>query len=265
MGEVYRARDTRLERTVAIKVLREHLSSNSDFIGRFAREAKAISALQHPNICVLYDVGREDGIDYLTMEYLEGETLAQRLARKALNLQESLRIAIEVASALDAAHRHGVVHRDLKPGNIMLTRSGAKLMDFGLAKPQGLAASAPMFSGAATITSPASPITAEGVIVGTVQYMSPEQIQGRAVDARSDLFAFGATLYEMVSGKRTFDGKTQISVCERDPREGSGAAGDSAAADASLARPAGLEMPGEGSRGPLARCRRSDLGTSVDR
>jgi serine/threonine protein kinase len=218
MGEVYRARDTRLDRTVAIKVLREHLSSNSDFVGRFAREAKAISALQHPNICVLYDVGREDGIDYLTMEYLEGETLAQRLARKPLNLQESLRIAIEVASALDAAHRHGVVHRDLKPGNIMLTKSGAKLMDFGLAKPQGLAASAPAFSAAATIT---SPITAAGMVVGTVQYMSPEQVQGREADTRSDLFAFGATLYEMVSGKRAFDGKSQISIAsailEKDP------------------------------------------------
>jgi serine/threonine protein kinase len=218
MGEVYRARDTRLDRTVAVKILR---SPNADFLARFEREAKAISALQHPNVCVLYDVGRDDAVDYLTMEYLEGETLAQRLARKPLNLAESLRIAIEVASALDAAHRHGVVHRDLKPGNIMLTKTAAKLMDFGLAKPQGLAASAPAFSGATTITTPASPITAEGIVVGTVQYMSPEQIQGRAVDARSDMFAFGATLYEMVSGKRAFDGKTQISVAsailEKDP------------------------------------------------
>jgi serine/threonine protein kinase len=198
MGEVYRARDTRLDRTVAVKVLRGHLSSNSDFLGRFEREAKTISALQHSNICVLHDVGRDDQVDFLVMEYLEGETLAQRVARKPLSLQESLRVAIEVASALDAAHRHGVVHRDLKPGNIMLTKSGAKLMDFGLAKPQGLAAAAPTFSGATTITNAASPITGEGVIVGTVQYMSPEQIQGRATDARSDLFAFGATLYEMV-------------------------------------------------------------------
>jgi len=221
MGEVYRARDTRLDRTVAIKVLRGHLSSNSDFLGRFEREAKTISALQHPNICVLHDVGRDGQVDFLVMEYLEGETLAQRLPRKPLTLHESLRIAIEVASALDAAHRHGVVHRDLKPGNIMLTKSGAKLMDFGLAKPQGLATGAPVLSGATTITKAASPITAEGVIVGTVQYMSPEQIQGREADARSDLFAFGATLYEMVSGKRAFDGKSQISVAsailEKDP------------------------------------------------
>jgi Tol biopolymer transport system component len=217
MGEVYRARDTRLDRTVAVKILR---SPHGDFLARFEREAKAISALQHPNICVLHDVGRDGQVDFLVMEYLEGETLAQRLARKPLSLDEALRVAIEVASALDAAHRHGVVHRDLKPGNIMLTKSGAKLMDFGLAKPQGLATGAPALSGAATITN-ASPITAEGVIVGTVQYMSPEQIQGREADARSDLFAFGATLYEMVSGKRAFDGKSQISVAsailEKDP------------------------------------------------
>jgi Tol biopolymer transport system component len=218
MGEVYRARDTRLDRTVAIKILR---SPHGDFLARFEREAKAISALQHPNVCVLHDVGHDADLDFLVMEYLEGETLAERIARKPLSLDEALRIAIEVASALDAAHRHGVVHRDLKPGNIMLTKSGAKLMDFGLAKPQGLAASAPTFSGAATITSPASPITGEGAIVGTVQYMSPEQIQGREADTRSDLFAFGVTLYEMVSGKRAFDGKTQISIAsailERDP------------------------------------------------
>src|SRR5215470_432436 len=135
MGEVYRARDTRLDRTVAIKVLPMHLSSNPDLRARFEREAKAISALQHANICVLHDVGSESGIDFLVMEYLEGETLAARLARKPLALDESLRIAIEITGALDAAHRHGVVHRDLKPGNIMLTKSGAKLMDFGLAKP----------------------------------------------------------------------------------------------------------------------------------
>jgi Tol biopolymer transport system component len=218
MGEVYRARDTRLDRTVAVKILR---SPQGDFLARFEREAKTISALQHPNICVLHDVGRDGQVDFLVMEYLEGETLAQRLARKPLSLDEALRIAIEVASALDAAHRHGVVHRDLKPGNIMLRKSGAKLMDFGLAKPQGLATGAPVLSGAETITNAASPITAEGVIVGTVQYMSPEQIQRGEADTRSDLFAFGATLYEMVSGKRAFDGKSQISVAsailEKDP------------------------------------------------
>jgi len=177
MGEVYRARDTRLDRTVAIKILPTHLSSNPDLRARFEREAKAISALQHAHICVLHDVGKEADIDFLVMEYLEGETLAARLARKPLSLDETLRIAIEVASALDAAHRHSVIHRDLKPGNIMLTKSGAKLMDFGLAKPHGLAGSGsmPAFSAVATLTSPPSPITTAGTVVGTVQYMSPEQ------------------------------------------------------------------------------------------
>jgi len=223
MGEVYRAKDTRLDRTVAIKVLPGHLSTNPDLRARFEREAKAISALQHANICVLHDVGKEADVDFLVMEYLEGETLAARLARKALALDEALRIAIEVADALDAAHRRGVIHRDLKPGNIMLTRSGAKLMDFGLAKPYGLAASGslPAFSAVATMTSPASPITTAGTVVGTVQYMSPEQIQGHEADARSDLFALGATLYEMLAGKRAFEGKSQLSVAsailEKDP------------------------------------------------
>jgi eukaryotic-like serine/threonine-protein kinase len=223
MGEVYRARDTRLDRTVAIKVLPAHLSLNPDLRARFEREAKAISGLQHAHICVLYDVGKEADVDFLVMEYLEGETLAARLARKPLALDETLRIAIEVAEALDTAHRHGVIHRDLKPGNIMLTKSGSKLMDFGLAKPHGLAASGsmPAFSAVATMTSPVSPITTAGTVVGTVQYMSPEQIQGQEADARSDLFALGATLYEMLAGKRAFEGKSQLSVAsailEKDP------------------------------------------------
>lgn len=214
MGEVYRARDTRLDRTVAIKVLPEHLSANPDLRARLEREAKAISQLQHANICVLHDVGSESGIDFLVMEYLEGETLSARLARKALALDEALRTAIEIAGALDAAHRHGVIHRDLKPSNIMLTKSGAKLMDFGLAKPHGIASGspAPAFSAVATMTSPVSPITATGTVVGTVQYMSPEQVLGQEVDARSDIFAFGATLYEMLTGKKAFAGKSQLSV-----------------------------------------------------
>ncbi len=225
MGEVYRGRDSRLDREVAIKVLPSHLSQNPDLRVRFEREAKAISGLQHPNICVLYDVGRQDGLDFLVMEYLEGETLAARLLRKPMTPDETLRIGIEVADALDKAHRSGIVHRDLKPGNVMLTKGGAKLMDFGLAKLQAFAGGAqsgtPAFSAVATLPSMTSPITVAGTVVGTVQYMSPEQIQGKEADARSDIFAFGAMLYEMLTGKRAFEGKSQLSVAsavlEKDP------------------------------------------------
>jgi eukaryotic-like serine/threonine-protein kinase len=209
MGEVYRARDTRLDREVAIKVLPSHLSENPEFRTRFEREARTISGLQHPNICVLYDVGRQDGVDFLVMEYLEGETLATRLARKPLTPEEILRIGIEVADALDKAHRSGIVHRDLKPGNVMLTKGGTtKLLDFGLAKLQsfgsGTQSAAPAFSAVATVASMASPVTVAGTVVGTMQYMSPEQIQGNEADARSDIFAFGAMLCEMLTGKRAF-------------------------------------------------------------
>ena len=225
MGEVYRARDTRLERTVAIKVLPSHLSSNPDLRARFEREAKAISGLQHPNICVLYDVGSQDGVDFLVMEYLEGETLYLRLARKPLTSEETSKIAIEIADALDKAHRSGIVHRDLKPGNVILTKGGAKLMDFGLAKPYGYSggpsSGAPSFSSMATMANMASPVTVAGTLVGTVQYMSPEQIQGKEADARSDIFSFGTMLYEMLTGKRAFEGKSQLSVAsailEKDP------------------------------------------------
>lgn len=232
MGEVYRARDTRLDRTVAIKVLSSHLSENPDLKQRFEREARTISALQHPHICVLYDVGHDasSGIDYLVMEYLEGETLAERLANGSLQMRDVLKIGQEVCDGLQAAHRSGIVHRDLKPGNVMLTKSGAKLMDFGLAKPlskpaaAGVGSSAPpSFTAVATISgpSPLSPITAAGSIVGTIQYMSPEQIEGKDADARSDIFALGAVLYEMTTGKRPFEGKSQISlavsILEKDP------------------------------------------------
>jgi eukaryotic-like serine/threonine-protein kinase len=219
MGEVYRARDTRLDRTVAVKVLASHLSSSPELKQRMEREGRAISSLNHPHICQLYDIGSQNGTDYLVMEFLEGETLAERLRRGAIPLAEVFKIGIAVAEALAVAHRSGIVHRDLKPGNIMLTAGGAKLMDFGLAKPLGLPAasgsgSAPSFTAAATMSgpSPLSPLTTAGSIIGTIQYMSPEQIEGKEADARSDIFAFGAVLYEMAAGKRPFSGKSQISL-----------------------------------------------------
>ena len=208
MGEVYRAKDTRLDRTVAIKILPAHLSSDPLSKQRFEREAKTISSLNHPHICVLYDVGSQDGVDYLVMECFEGETLVKRLEKGALPLEQVLKYGMQIADALDKAHRNGVVHRDLKPGNIMLTSTGAKLLDFGLAKP-----TAPL-SSAVTLTAATrnSPVTVQGTIVGTFQYMSPEQIEGKELDGRSDIFSLGAVLYEMVTGQRAFQGKSQLSV-----------------------------------------------------
>src|SRR6267143_1156955 len=207
MGEVYRARDTRLERMVAIKILPAQFSSDPIRKQRFEREAKTISSLNHPHICVLHDVGHQDGMDYLVMECVEGETLAKRLEKGPLPLDQVLKYGAQIADGLDKAHRSSVVHRDLKPGNIMLTSAGAKLLDFGLAKPAVALASA------ATLTAvQAAPVTEEGTIVGTFQYMSPEQVEGKEVDARSDIFSFGAVLYEMVTGKRAFEGKSQLSV-----------------------------------------------------
>lgn len=227
MGEVYRAKDTRLDRTVAIKILPTHLSADPEFKQRFEREARSISSLNHPHICHLYDVGSQDGTDFLVMEFLDGETLAERLRRGALPFAELLKIGMEIAEALEIAHRAGIVHRDFKPGNIMLTKSGTKLMDFGLAKPASLgtagSGSAPLLSAARTMSgaTPISPLTTAGSIVGTIQYMSPEQIEGKEADARADIFAFGAVLYEMAMGKRAFEGKSQISVAssilEKDP------------------------------------------------
>ena len=210
MGEVYRARDTRLGRDVAIKVLTSHLSSDPDLKARFEREAKAISALSHPHICHLYDIGEQDGTDYLVMELLDGETLADRLKKGPLPLKQALQYGIEIAEALEKAHSNGIVHRDLKPGNIMLTKSGAKLLDFGLAKPSPNVATAA--SGSGSMATMSKPLTVEGMIVGTSQYMAPEQLQGHEADARSDLFALGTVLYEMMTGKRAFAGKSQISV-----------------------------------------------------
>jgi serine/threonine protein kinase len=210
MGEVYRARDTRLARAVAIKILSAHLCQNAEARDRFDREARAISSLSHLNICHLYDVGQQDGASYLVMEYLEGETLADRLRKGPLSLEQVLKVGAEICDGLEKAHRSGVVHRDLKPSNIMLTKTGAKLMDFGLAKPALAAVGAG--SSSDPMATMSQPLTAEGTIVGTFQYISPEQLEGKAADARSDIFALGAVLYEMITGKRAFEGKTTAST-----------------------------------------------------
>ena len=208
MGEVYRARDTRLERIVAVKILPAHLSADPLQKQRFEREAKTISSLNHPHICTLYDVGRQDGVDFLVMECVEGETLHKRLEKGALPLEQVLKFGAQIADALDKAHRAGIVHRDLKPGNIMITPTGAKLLDFGLAKPAA-PASGMTLTVAATQT---TPVTQEGMVVGTFQYMSPEQIEGKELDGRSDIFSLGAVLYEMLTGQGAFPGRSQLSV-----------------------------------------------------
>jgi len=209
MGEVYRARDTRLDRTVAIKVLPSQLSQNPEIRQRFEREAKAISALSHPNICPLYDVGRENDVDFLVMEFLEGETLEQRLQKGPLPSEQVLRYGIEIADALEKAHRLGIVHRDLKPGNVMLTKGGAKLMDFGLAKTTSMA---PVAQALTEMTAEAKKLTAEGTILGTFQYMAPEQLEGAETSPVTDIFALGEVLYEMATGKPAFAGRTKASL-----------------------------------------------------
>jgi len=219
MGEVYRARDTRLDRIVAIKVIPTHLADRAELRERFDREAKTIASLNHPHICVLHDIGHQDGTDYLVMEYLEGEALAHRLLKGPLPLHQVLQYSIEISDALDKAHREGITHRDLKPGNIMLTKSGTKLLDFGLAKLKQEAASANV--SLSDLPTGNDPLTAQGTILGTLQYMAPEQLEGKEVDARTDTFAFGAVVYEMATGKRAFEGKTQASliakILETDP------------------------------------------------
>jgi len=231
MGEVYRARDTRLDRVVAVKILPEHLSSSGELKARFEREARAVSSLNHPHICHLYDVGSQDGTSFLVMEYLEGESLADRLRKGPLSLKQVLAFGIEIAEALAAAHRTGILHRDLKPGNIMLTSGGAKLLDFGLAKTSpALSGSAAAISGMtpstptmtiAELSSKSKDLTQRGTVVGTFQYMAPEVLQGAEADARSDVFSLGCVLYEMVTGRKAFEGKSQLSVLtailEKDP------------------------------------------------
>jgi eukaryotic-like serine/threonine-protein kinase len=212
MGEVYRAKDTRLDRIVAIKILPAHLlSANPDLKLRFEREAKTISNLSHPHICALYDIGHQDGIDFLVMEYLEGETLAQRLTKGPLPTEQVMRFGIQIADALDRAHKQGVVHRDLKPGNIMLTRSGAKLLDFGLAKMEASKVQ-PILTSVSSLPTEHKDLTAEGMILGTIQYMAPEQLEGKEADSRTDIFALGVVLYEMTTGKKAFTGKSHASL-----------------------------------------------------
>jgi Tol biopolymer transport system component len=209
MGEVYKARDTRLERTVAVKVLPQHLSSSSEVRQRFEREAKTISQLSHPHICALYDAGNQDGVEYLVMELLEGETLAERLVRGPLPPDQTLRFGSQIASALDAAHRKGIVHRDLKPSNVMLTKTGVKLLDFGLAKVLAPVSTLESLTSAPTA---AKDMTRPGMVLGTVPYMAPEQLQGKDADSRGDIFALGAVLYEMATGRKAFEGASPVSI-----------------------------------------------------
>jgi serine/threonine-protein kinase len=214
MGEVYRTRDTRLDRIVAIKILSGHLAGRAELRERFEREARTIASLNHPHICILHDIGQQDGIDYLVMEYLEGETLAERLKKGPLPIEQVLKCAIEIADALDKAHRKGVTHRDLKPGNIMLAKSGTKLLDFGLAK---LRQDALPGSPLSQLPTANEAITAQGTILGTLQYMAPEQVEGKTneIDARTDIFAFGVVVYEMATGKKAFEGSTSASVISK--------------------------------------------------
>jgi serine/threonine protein kinase len=214
MGEVYRARDSRLDRTVALKVLPERFATQPELRQRFEREARAASSLNHPHICALYDVGRQDGIDFLVMEYLEGETLADRLGRGPLPTDQVVRHGIEIAEALDKAHRQGIVHRDLKPGNVMLTKSGAKLLDFGLVKLRG-APEASAASAISALVTAERPLTAHGVVLGTFQHMAPEQLEGKEADARTDIFALGTILYEMRRAGRPSWGRARPASSRR--------------------------------------------------
>ena len=269
MGEVYKARDTRLDRTVAIKVLTAHLADDPHARERFQREARAVAALNHPHICTLHDVGSQDpstgsgqAMDFLVMEYLDGETLAERLAKGPLPLDRALQYAIQIADALDKAHRQGITHRDLKPGNVMLTTVGTKLLDFGLAKLRP-AVGAVVGMSAAPNVSPS--LTGRGTILGTLQYMAPEQLEGKPADARTDIFAFGALLYEMLTGRRAFEGTSQASlisaILSSDPPPIAVAATAQSARTGSRRQ----EVSGERPRRALAERTRSDERAEVDR
>src|SRR5258707_12916568 len=209
MGEVYRARDTRLERDVAVKVLPASLASDANLRQRLEREAKAVSKLSHPHICTLHDIGHQDGVDFLVMELVEGETLEHRLVKGPLPSDQVLRYAAQIADALAKAHKVGITHRDLKPANIMLTKSGAKLMDFGLAKQSG---PAPLATALTEMTMEQSKLTGEGTIVGTFQYIAPQQLEGKEADARTDIFALGEVIYEMAPGKPPFSGDNRATL-----------------------------------------------------
>jgi serine/threonine protein kinase len=210
MGQVFKARDTRLDRTVAIKMLPASLAADPQRRERFEREARNVSRLEHPHICPLYDVGEHEGHAYLVMQFLDGDTLAERLAHGPLTITQTLEYGIQIAEALAAAHRAGIVHRDLKPGNIMITRTGARLLDFGLARtvPGGTSVNTTLGDHAARVAG----LTTEGTILGTLSYMAPEQIDGREVDTRADVFAFGAVLFEMLTGMKAFEGETPARV-----------------------------------------------------
>jgi len=262
MGEVYRALDIQLERSVAIKVLPANLSSDPGLRQRLEREAKAVSTLNHPHICTLHDIGSQDGVDFLVMELLEGETLADRLRRGPLPLEQIAKVGSEIADGLDAAHRAGIVHRDLKPSNIMLAKSGAKLMDFGLAKPAATSAaagvsSAPMLSAALTMTSPSpqgSPLTTAGSIVGTIQYMSPEQIEGRDIRRPQRYFCLRRHSLRDGHGQARFRRQVATQYRQRDSREGTGAAQFGAADGASGVGRPGQDLSGERPGGTVRQC-----------
>jgi eukaryotic-like serine/threonine-protein kinase len=209
MGEVYKASDTRLDRIVAVKVLPHHWAANAEMRQRFEREAQTLASLNHPHICVLHDIGNQEGADFLVMEYLEGETLAARLERGALGLAEALKLGLEIADALDKAHRKGIVHRDLKPSNVMLTKSGTKLLDFGLAK-FARGGSSTSVTDSLTALPTGKDLTSAGTVLGTLQYMAPEQLEGLEADARTDIFAYGALLHEMITGKKAFEAKSRV-------------------------------------------------------